>query len=81
MSIMLQFVDDTVGDFELFVENIELELDYLLENNFNETITDFDETLNNAVDDMQTILDHTKEEIHYNEVIETVKIFSVFVTE
>ena len=78
---MFQFVDDTVGDFELFVENIELELDFLLENNFNETITDFDETLNNAVKDMQTILDHTKEEIHYNEVIETVKIFSVFVTD
>ena len=30
---------------------------------------------------MQTILDHTKEEIHYNEVIETVQIFSVFVTD
>ena len=62
----------------MFVTNTELELDYLLKNNFNETIDNFDQTLNTATDDMKSLLDQTKANINFDEVVDTIQMFSKF---
>ena len=74
-------MNDVVFDFDLFISNIGLELDYLLGENFQETSQNFDSNLTQAVKNFETLLDDTKKAIDLDGISQNTINLSTFVYE